>query len=345
MPASMGNAIHNSVEDLCNLEMSRIEEEEGWLQAIAKETLERHWQMEKNLFMESPRHPRWKAELITKAHDGLGRALKMLLNKANVSQTKLSEVSVGDWRQVQSIILGNEQTLVSECGRLMGRLDLLLYDLKEGTPAGWIVADLKTGKPPKIKLNDKVSRQLRFYRDLLIQNEPDHPPVHAEGWYSSNETIHRAEGPPILEEAYEAWELMRPTTEPLEATPSEDACSFCEWKAWCPIWWVARREGALAPGGMFRDEVVRLVRFDEESGAALLERTPPIGEEGQLSDSDHRFGAILKDQALEKMRHLEETGFEGPLFLGSARVGGKTMHLGDWSEILPWSPLLNSSVE
>ena len=39
--------------------------------------------------------------------------------------------------------------LCSECGRLMGRLDLLVADIGEdGESQGWIVADLKTGKPP-----------------------------------------------------------------------------------------------------------------------------------------------------------------------------------------------------
>ena len=54
------------------------------------------------------------------------------------------------WKQVQSIVLANEGTLVSECGRLMGRLDLLVADIDEnGKSIGWIVADLKTGRPPK----------------------------------------------------------------------------------------------------------------------------------------------------------------------------------------------------
>ena len=102
-------------------------------------------------------------------------------------------------------------------------------------------------------------------------------------------------------------------------------------------------DSALPPGSRFRDEVVRLVRFDEESGAALFERTPPVGDDGELAGSDHRFGAILRDQALEQLRALSSSGFDGALFLGSARVGGKTMHLGDWSEVLPWSPMLRSA--
>jgi hypothetical protein len=226
---------------------------------------------------------------------------------------------------------------------LIGRLDLLISDIQDGKSVGWIVADLKTGNPPKVHLNEKVSRQLRFYRDLLKQNNPDHPPVHAEGWYSANQTVHRADGPSILDDAFEAWGGMKPTEEPLQGTPSDTACAFCEWKAWCPTWWVARRDGELLPGSRFRDEVVRLVRFDEESGAALFERTPPMGDDGELSGSDHRFGAILRDQALEQLRTLASSDFDGALFLGSARVDGKIMHLGDWSEVLSWSPMLGSA--
>ncbi len=343
MPASMGTAIHNSVEDLCNLDLvGRDSSEVGWLLTTAKDVLEGHWKAEKEIFLDTPRHPRWKSELISKANEGLEGALLILLEKAKVTQKQLSEITIGSWRQVQDIVLSNEGTLVSECGKLIGRLDLLILDLDSGASGGWIVADLKTGKPPEEFLNEKVSRQLLFYRDLLKKTTPDHPPVHAEGWYSANKTVHRADGPPILEEAFQAWEEMRLTKEPLVATPSEAACSFCEWKAWCPKWWGARKDGELAPGGLFTDEVVRLVKFDEDSGAALFERTPPVGADGVLARSEHRFGAILKDRALSKMRQIEESGYDGELFLGSARIGGKTLHLGDWSEILPWSPLLSS---
>ena len=113
--------------------------------------------------------------MITKAHDGLVGALNILFSKSNIGKVALSEVTVEHWRTVQSIVLANEGTLKSDDGRLMGRLDLLVADLDEnGVSKGWIVADLKTGNPPKQKLNEKVSRQLRFYRDLLKENNPDH---------------------------------------------------------------------------------------------------------------------------------------------------------------------------
>ena len=81
--------------------------------------------------------------MITKAHDGLVGALNILFSKSGIEKVALSEVTIRMWKQVQSIVLANEGTLVSECGRLMGRLDLLVADIDEnGESIGWIVADL-----------------------------------------------------------------------------------------------------------------------------------------------------------------------------------------------------------
>ena len=67
----------------------------------------------------------------------------------------------------------------------------------------------------------RLAGKLRFYRDLLKENNPDHPPLHAEGWYSSNQTIHRAEGPSVLEDAFVAWEGMRHSETPFEELPTQ----------------------------------------------------------------------------------------------------------------------------
>ena len=94
MPAALGNAVHNSVEDLCNLDLAgREDDESDWLPATAKAVLDRHWQIEKDNFLETPRHPRWKEEQITKAHDGLIGALNILFSKSNVEVQNLSEVT------------------------------------------------------------------------------------------------------------------------------------------------------------------------------------------------------------------------------------------------------------
>ena len=343
MAASMGTAIHNSVEDLCNLDISdRDDDETGWLHSCSRETLEKRWEEEKILFSETPRHPRWKDESFSTALDGLIGAISILFDKAMLPVEGLSSVSVKTWKQVQDIVVATEERLESQCGRLMGRLDLLIKDLEDEVYDSLIVADLKTGKPPEEELSENVSRQLLFYRDLMKQNVPEEQALRAEGWYSSNKSVYRTEGPTILEEAIQAWGMMKLTETPFHATPSEESCSFCDWKAWCPSWWKAKYDGELSHEGMFRDEVVRLVRFDQESGAALFERTTPIGDEGELRGSDHRFGALLKGTSLEKIRQMDKVELDGYLFLGSIMIGSKTARMGDWSEILPWSPLLQS---
>jgi len=343
MAASMGTAIHNSVEDLCNLDISGREDEEiGWLHSSCKEALQKRWEEERTLFSETPRHPRWKDESFSVALDGLIGAISILFEKAMLPTEELYTVTVKTWKQIQDIVVATEATLESKCGRMIGRLDLLIKDLENEANDGLIVADLKTGKPPEKELSEKVSRQLLFYRDLMKENAKGNQDLRAEGWYSSNNTVYRAEGPPILEEAIVAWEMMKLTETPFQATPSEDSCSFCDWKAWCPRWWVAKYEGEISHEGMFRDEVVRLVRIDQESGAALFERTTPVGSYGKLSGSNHRFGALLKGSSLEKIRQMNQAELDGNLFLGSIMFGGKTARMGDWSEILPWSPLLRS---
>ena len=343
MAASMGTAIHNSVEDLCNLDISdRDDDEIRWLHSSCVEILQNRWEEERTLFLETPRHPRWKDESFSVALDGLRGAISILFEKAMLPLEELSSVTVKTWKQVQDIVVATEANLESKCGRMLGRLDLLIKDLENEANDGLIVADLKTGKPPEDELSDKVSRQLLFYRDLVKENATGDLDLRAEGWYSSNNTVYRAEGPPILEEAIGAWEMMKLTETPFQATPSGEACSFCDWKAWCPRWWLAKYEGEVSQEGMFRDEVVRLVRIDQESGAALFERTTPVGSDGELRGSDHRFGALLKGRSLEKIRQMDQAELDGYLFLGSIMFGGKTARMGDWSEILPWSPLLRS---
>ena len=85
MPAAMGTAVHNSVEDLCNLDLSSKDgDETGWLPPTAKAVLDRHWIAERDTFLATPRHPRGKDEMITKAHDGLVGALNILLSLIHI---------------------------------------------------------------------------------------------------------------------------------------------------------------------------------------------------------------------------------------------------------------------
>ncbi len=344
MAASLGNVIHNSMEEICNLDFEDYDDSKvGWLYNLMKETIDKHWSLEKEIFLNTPRRPSWKSQSIGKAREGLVGALNILFSKTRHAGKKFSEISVKDWKEIKSIILSNEESLISNDGRLIGRLDLLIDNLDEdGNSRGWIVADLKTGKPPNSKLNEKVTRQLLFYRDLLKETKPNHPKVSAEGWYSSNQKIYSTDGEFVLNDAILAWNQMKLTKAPPVSTPSEDACGFCEFKAWCPDWWISRDRGHLSDRNTFRDEVVKIVKFDESSGAARFERQSPVGSEGELTSSEISFGAFIKGRALIQLKEIFSSDYEGALFLGSVRSQGQIIHLGDWSEILPWSPLLES---
>jgi|TARA_Y100000814_G_scaffold160049_1_gene116900 hypothetical protein len=342
MASAIGTAVHNSVEDLCNLDLSsRNGDEKGWLQPTANAILEKQWEMEKENFLKTPRHPRWKQEEFPRARKLLIGSLNILFAKARIDKMKLTEVTVDTWREIQKMVLAAEGTLRTSCGRLMGRLDLLVSDLDEdGNVVGWIVADLKTGKPPEDDLYDTVSRQLRFYRDILCENNPNHPPVRAEGWYSNGSKVFEAKGPSVLPEAFEAWEASKITSTPMEAIPEEQACGFCEWKAWCPSWLWAQTQGQLKPSGIFRDMVAIFQKVEVENGICLVERMAPINEEGELAPTGQRAGAVFAGQALSQLKALVEDGYTGPVFLGGVRLDGETWKLGDWCDVLPWSPLL-----
>ena len=109
-----------------------------------------HWQLQKDIFFATSRRSGWKKKSYTKAKEGLDKALLMLLSQAKITDIDLPEITIGMWNKVRDIILANEGTLNSECGKLMGRLDLLLKDVDEqDNEIGWIVVDLKTGRPPK----------------------------------------------------------------------------------------------------------------------------------------------------------------------------------------------------
>ena len=76
--------------------------------------------------------------------------------------------------------------------------------------------------------------------------------------------------------------------------------------------------------------------------AELIERMSPVDESGNVSPSPKRFGFTVKDQAKNQLDELILDGYEGILFIGSARVSSKVLHLGDWSEIMPWQPISES---
>jgi hypothetical protein len=341
MPAAIGTAVHDSVEDLCNLDLSgRADDETGWLPTTAKAILTKQWEEERESFFETPRHPKWKEEEFEKAQKLLIGSLNILFQKAGFKKVSLAAISVADWKDIQSMVLSAEGTLRSSCGRLMGRLDLLIVERdEEKNPIGWIVADLKTGRPPDGELYDTVSRQLRLYRDLIIANNPSHPPIRAEGWYSLRSEVFVADGPSVLDDAFAAWEASKLTPEPFAATPSKEACGFCEWKAWCPKWIWARAEGELEVTGVFRDEVVQLIRVEDDCSVALVERMLPTDDNGTMALTGSRYGVIFSGYAREHLQEIQDLAWEGPVMLGGVNVGGSSWRLGDWCDVLPWKPI------
>ena len=70
-------------------------------------------------------------------------------------------------------------------------------------------------------------------------------------------------------------------------------CGFCEWKAWCPKWFVAVHDETLKRHKTFNDEVVTLINFDSEEGLASFKLMIPDGLDGELRDSEKSFGAFL----------------------------------------------------
>ncbi|MEC7703908.1 MAG: hypothetical protein VX906_01550, partial [Candidatus Thermoplasmatota archaeon] len=70
------------------------------------------------------------------------------------------------------------------------------------------------------------------------------------------------------------------------------------------------------------------------------ERLGPINAEGELAPTGQRAGAVFAGQALSQLKSLRESNYEGPVFLGGVRLDGETWKLGDWCDVLPWTPLL-----
>ncbi|MAK19977.1 MAG: hypothetical protein CMA05_01540 [Euryarchaeota archaeon] len=226
-------------------------------------------------------------------------------------------------------------------GKLMGRLDLLMADVdSSGKMVGWLVADLKTGKAPIDELKTEVNRQLRLYRDIIRENNPNGPPIRTEGWYTANSSKWTAVGEDVLEDAYAAWEATVPTKIPLEANIGDDSCGgFCDWKAWCPHWWNWRHETNTLHKGDFSDSVVLLHQYEKSSGSAIVELCEPRDDSGSVIPTGIRTGVNFDNRGKEALEELLETGHQGPIFLGSVMTNRHSWRVGHWCDVLPWSPI------
>ena len=344
MAAALGTAVHASIEDLIALDLSGKENPESdWLPKEMERVLLARWEEEKAAFHATPRHPDWKEDKFGNARKQQRGGVELLLRHAGAPALDPKVVSVALWKRVQSLIIACEGELRTKDGRLMGRLDLLLADVNsEGKVTGWKVADLKTGRVPDGKLYDTVQRQLLLYRDILLANNADHPPVVAEGWYTDGPKVYIADGESVIDQAYAAWDAMHVTSEPMVPTPGEETCGgFCDWKAWCPHWWTWRKEAGNLHGGNFIDAVVLIEKF-ESSGAAVIELCEPADDQGKPMPTGIVIAAAFDGKAKERASKLLADGHQGAVFLGSVMTSGKAWRIGGWCDVLPWTPIADT---
>ena len=340
MAASLGTAVHASIEDLVQLDLSgKQSAESGWLPEIAEKFLRTRWEEEKLEFQNTPRRPDWKEADYSKAQQQQLGAITLLLDRVGVPNLSAAMVTVALWRRVLLMVLKAEGELKTSDGKLMGRLDLLLAEHDEnGQITKWIVADLKTGKTPEGELYETVRRQLLLYRDILASVNPNHPPIMAEGWYTNGSKVFIAEGPSVLQQAYAAWEATQLTDEPFEPKPGTDSCGgFCDYKAWCPHWWNWRLETGTLHKGDFVDSVVLIHNLDHNTGDAELELCEPADENGTVLPSGRGVAAVFKGRGLVNILNHISKGHKGAYFIGGALTKGKWT-VGSWCDVLPWDP-------
>ncbi|CAI8160134.1 MAG: Uncharacterised protein [Methanobacteriota archaeon] len=345
MAASLGTAVHASIEDLLQVDLAgRQGQETHWLPQMAENFLKIRWEEEKKIFMATPRRPMWKEKEWDKAKRMQRGALRMLLDFVGAEGLTPLKTSIALWRSLLARVIAVEGELRTSDNRLMGRLDMLFADIdSEGNLAGWIVADLKTGRAPKEELKPEVQRQLLLYRDILLSNNQNAPPVKTEGWYTANSTRYTAVGESVLEKALEAWEQTLPTETPLEAKPGPDTCGgFCDWKAWCPHWWNWRLESGTLGKDDFSDSVILLHHFDENTGSGVAEICEPADITGRAMPTGLQIPISFDGRGKEALQELLSTGHQGPIFVGSVMTNRSTWRVGHWCDVLPWSPIADA---
>jgi len=342
MAASIGTAVHASLEDLLNMDLSaKKDTDAGWLKEEGEILLRARWEEEKILFFATPRHPQWKEDKWSEAIRQQKGGVILLLDHIGIRGLPHEKVTAALWRKIQSLVIAVEGELKTSDGRLMGRLDLLIADVDdEGKLSGWVVADFKTGRAPEGTLKSEVNRQLLMYRDILLANNPNAPPVVAEGWYTKTSAKWEAKGDNVLEQAFDAWQKTQPTPLPMAPQIGDESCGgFCDWKAWCPHWWKWRSDNGTLHKADFADAVILLHDIDLESGAAAIELCEPLDDSGRVLPSGIRTSAKFDGRGLEALKELLETGHQGPIFVGSVMTQGRAWRIGHWCDVLPWNPI------
>ncbi len=342
MAASLGTAVHASIEDLLQIDLKgKDPTETHWLPDMAEKFLRSRWQEEKEIFLATPRRPSWKEKDWDKAKKMQRGAIKILLEFIGASEITPLKTTVQIWKILLSRVIAVEGELRTQDNRLMGRLDMLFADVdSSGKLQGWVVADLKTGRAPDNQLKPEVQRQLLLYRDILLSNNPNAPPVKTEGWYTANSKRYTASGDSVLEDAFKAWEATKPSTEPLEAKPGENSCGgFCDWKAWCPHWWTWRLENGTLGNEDFSDSVILLHHYDSNNGSGLAEICEPANDQGRAMPTGIQIPISFDGRGKEALQELLSSGHQGPIFIGSAMTNRDTWRVGHWCDVLAWSPI------
>jgi len=342
MAASLGTAVHASIEDLLQVDISnRKSDETHWLPDMAEGFLKKRWDEEKEVFLATPRRPMWKEKEWDKAKKMQRGAIKMLLEFIGAPGVTPLKTTIALWKSLLSRVIAVEGELRTSDDRLMGRLDMLFADVDDsGNLNGWIVADLKTGRAPETELKPEVQRQLLLYRDILLSNNSNAPPVKTEGWYTANATRYTALGESVLEDALAAWEATKPSETPLKATPGQSSCGgFCDWKAWCPHWWNWRLENGTLGTEDFSDAVILLQHFDQINGSGVAEICEPANIDGRVMPTGLQIPISFDGRGKEALLELLATGHQGPIFIGSAMTARGTWRVGHWCDVLAWSPI------
>lgn len=342
MAASLGTAVHASVEDLLQFDTSAFSDEAlDWLPSEGERLLKLRWEEEKDTFMNTPRRPQWKEEKWKEAIRHQRGAIRMLLEHVGIRALDHARITGALWRRIQKLAIAVEGELKTSDGKLMGRLDLLMADIDEkGAMVGWLVADLKTGRVPEGELKTEVNRQLRMYRDILLANNPKAPPVRTQGWYTGDSSKWSAQGGSVLEDAYKAWHETQPTPMPLDPKIGDSSCGgFCDWKAWCPHWWNWRSDNNTLHKDDFSDAVVLLIDYNVSSGSATLELCEPADANGRVIPTGILQPARFDARGKEALDDVLANGHLGPLYLGSIMTHGRAWRIGHWCDVLPWNPL------
>ena len=104
MAASLGTAVHASVEDLLLNDISHIgDAESGWMPDFAHQVLRSTLGRRKSNFLATPRRPQWKEDKWKEAVRNQKGAVMMLLDHVGVRSLEQERVTGALWRGCSEI--------------------------------------------------------------------------------------------------------------------------------------------------------------------------------------------------------------------------------------------------